>query len=282
MEPLPLKTRRIYALVSFFVFASLLLIAAMYASGYRLEGFSLVKTGGIYVSIPISDATLSLNGEQVGKSGFLSKSFFIDDLAPGSYVVSVEAEDYYSWSKALIVEQQVVSDTSAFLVPQGLSALEVVATTTSAVSTTTRAVTEEEYEEILDLFAIPTTTPETIATSTPEDTNGGIDLFVEEGDVFIEWSKSSNKAPSVFCTSPSSCVSRVSIEKGRDIVNQAKFFRGGVVYETKNSGMYLAEIDVKTPRTVVPIYSRKGATFRISGNELYILDNNSLYVIEGF
>ena len=92
MEPLTLNTRRLYAIISTSLFIGALLFAALYASGYRFERWSLAATGAVYVSVPVSDAVVTLNGEEVGKSGLLSKTFYLDTLEPGSYVLHASTD----------------------------------------------------------------------------------------------------------------------------------------------------------------------------------------------
>ena len=68
-------------------------------------------------TISKSDAVLSLNGAQVGTSGFLRHNFYIDNLSPGLYQVLVTREGDNPWHRTLVVEPELVTDAQAFLIP---------------------------------------------------------------------------------------------------------------------------------------------------------------------
>ena len=70
----------------------------------------------------------------------------------------------------------------------------------------------------------------------------------------------------------------ISVALTEAVVNRAEFFEGGVVYQTPH-GIYLSEIDVKQPTTVVPLYENPVAQFRVHRGELIILDGEDLFVV---
>ncbi len=268
MDPLSLKTRRRYAYTFFFLFVAILPVAVMYASGYRLDGLSLVPTGGIYVSVPVSGVAISLNGEVRGRSSLFSRSFFFDDLASDSYVVSAEGEGYYPWTKAVFVEPQLVSDVGVLMVEQPLTVQEL--TLKAAATSTLRSVTIEELTTIREVFA---------ATSTP-DTDADASLVVERGNLYITWSGRS-EPPSSFCLRPSLCTTRFALEQGDEMVTRAEFYQGGALYQTLESGVHFTEIDIRTPRLVVPVFGTPGATFRIIDGALIVEDDDTYFKVSG-
>src|SRR3989344_7865641 len=110
MKPLSPRTRRLYLYVLSALFLISVPAALLYSSGYRYKaGFGLVRTGGIFLSIPYSDATVSLNGKEAGTTGFLTRRFYIDDLAPSTYAIHVEREGSNPWYRALVVEPSIVT-----------------------------------------------------------------------------------------------------------------------------------------------------------------------------
>ena len=275
MQPLPLLFRRVVSWIFFILFAVILLIVSIYASGYRLgEEFTLERTGGIHVSVPVSGTILYLEGEEVGTSSFLDKSFFLDNLAFGTYSISVEKEGYRTWEKTLIVERAYVTDTTAFLIPETIIPLPIViGTDTSA--TTSLQVSRAEFLTLESLFNTATTTATTTeATRTPDPT----ELVVRDGNVYVRWNRNLERAPSAFCIAPQACVVEISVELDETVVSRAEFFEGGVVYQTPR-GIYLSEIDVKQPNIFVPLYEKPNAEFRIHQGELIILDDEELFVI---
>lgn len=281
MEPLPLRFRRFISTLFFVLFVLVLVAASIYASGYRLDGFGLERTGGIHVSVPIGDAQVLLDGEEVGVSGFLTRSFFIDNLAAGSYEVEVVADGYHSWKKTFVVDRSLVTDAGAFLVPEDFELLPIVATTSESVATTTRVVSMSDYEDLLELFDIVVAT--TTATSTDETAEDPepLEVVVRDGNVYVEWNRSLANAPSPFCIRPGACVVEISVEFGETEVVRADLFDGGVVYQTEDGTIFLSEVDVKQPQLVVPLYESEDAEFRIYQDEIIILDDAEFFVVSG-
>jgi len=294
MEPLSLRTRRVFASVSFILFLIILPIAGLYASGYRLSGFSLVSTGGIHISAPLSGTSISLNAEELERTSLFSKTFFFDNLTPGSYVIQAETEGYYPWSKTLVVESRLVTDVSVLSIPQPVRLFELTQATSTLASvdalsttSTTQLISADDYAVIADVFATTTPTLKNTGTSTEEqvspsvDIESGVGLVIEDGDLLVRWERNSNP-PSSFCTRPSLCVTHFFIERTPQTVTDAEFFGGGVIYRTEESGVMLSEVDIRQPRLVVSIYSDPQASFRIIDGTLYIKDGETIYRVEGF
>ncbi len=279
MEPLSHRTRISFLFILVALFAIILPFSALYASGYRFKNFTLVETGGVYISAPTSDVAITINGEPVGVTSLFNKTFYINNLVPGSYVVQASLDGHYPWAKILTVEPRIVTDVSAFIVPQTLSVLELkVGTTTSATVVGVSALTLAEFK---DAFRLPTTTPEVSATSTPTDARDGMDLFVENGEVFIRWARDASSTPSLFCLHPSSCESELKIKKGKESAISAVFFGAGVLYRI-NSGIYYSEIESRPTPLTVPVYLRRGADFRVFDGRLIVKDGASFFEVTGF
>ncbi|TSD04938.1 MAG: hypothetical protein Greene07147_855 [Parcubacteria group bacterium Greene0714_7] len=284
MKPLSRRTRFIYLAVSITAFLFTVPVAVFYASGYRFNGLSFVETGGVYVSVPLSDASVFINGKEEGVSSLFTRSFYTDNLIAGTYAVQVSREGYYPWVKKLTVEARIVTDVFAFLVPQSTLIREIEIREGDTASTT-RAVSKNEYNTFVKAFArkiVSAPTQGGMATSTPVDTRAGAELYIEDGNLIVRWMKDPQSVPSSFCIKPSSCVQEFFIEKGRETTTHAQFFAGGVVYSTKESGIFLAENDVRPVPLVVPLYSRPGAQFRIVNGALIVKDGSAFYDISGF
>ncbi len=285
MKALSRRTRMVYLGVFIIIFFVSIPIAIFYAIGYRFSEFggSLVPTGGVYVSVPTSGATVSLNGEEKGTTGLFNRGFYIDNLSSGSYAVHVSRDGSYPWYRTLVVVSGIVTDVRALLVPQQIEPIRLVRGTTANTSSTTRAVLPTQYDANLALFS-PAKTTKTATTTRvlPDDTQGGFELFVSGGDAHVHWSQSTSTIPSVLCIKPLSCVHDLYLKKGKETITYARFWGGGVVYTTKESGIYLAEIDVRPTPLTVPLYLRPGAQFRLLGDSLLIKDASTLYQIDGF
>jgi len=98
MDILSLKKRRLYlTILTIFFFIAVPLIV-LYASGYRLSSdLKVIKTGGIYVEVPVSGASFFVDDEFQGSGFLFQKSFFIQDLLPDVYSVRIDREGYQDW-----------------------------------------------------------------------------------------------------------------------------------------------------------------------------------------
>ncbi len=281
MEPLSRRTRISYFLGLSTLFIVVIPLALLYATGYRFgDNLTIIGTGGVSISIPSSDAALYINGEEIGVSGLITRSFYVDDLKPGSYAVHVAREGSYPWYKTLIVEPYIVTDARALLIPERVTFLKLqpggVSTSTAS---TTRSVPLGTYDDYRLAFrALPSL--QEGEEVLPEDERGGLALYVREGNVALDWTRATSSLPSSFCVRPSSCVHSFFIERGKETSLHAGFHLGGVVYETLEGGVYIAEADVRPSAITVPLYPRAGAEFRIVGGELIVKDGGVFYVME--
>lgn len=272
MKPLSRNKRRTYLYGLIALFLICLPISLFFASGYRFKfGFGFVKTGGIFISVPYTDAEVSINGEAVGTSGILKRGFYIDNLAPSSYEILVSRTGSHDWRRTLVVEENLVSDARAFLVSKTIETIPIVYG--AETSTTTKAISLSQYGLYRAAFEVPA------ATSTRG--TFGESVFVERGDVYVRLSDKGSLFTSNFCGRPSYCVSEIPIERGKQASVGAAFFGGGVVYATKEKGVFLAEADIRSTPVLVPIYAKPGALFRIIDGVLIVKDGKALYEIEG-
>lgn len=278
MQPLSPLLRRVYLVIFIILFCSIIPLAIFYADGWRYQpGYGFVRTGGIFISVPYPDATVSVNGIVIGESGFLEHSFYQGDLAPSAYIVHVDREGYRPWDRLLVVEEQLVTDTRTILIPEEIMAtkLGLIATSTPQASTSTRMLARSLYNEYLALFAATTTASTTI----PIDEADGVGLFLNKGKLVARWIQKNAFPPSHFCERPSVCANEIIIEETQS-VTAARFFRSGVVYATKEGRIVFAEIDVRETPLNIPLYTAKGTDFRIIDDTLVVKTGSILYQIE--
>lgn len=275
MEPFPAYRRRIYFALFVILFLVLLPAVILYADGWRFkQGFGFVRTGGVYVSVPYNDAIVYLNGEEVGRSGFLQRDFYIGDLAPAAYSVRVDAADRRSWSRLLVVEPQLVTDAHTVLLPEEITLSRLII---SGVATSTKVVSRTTYDAYIAAFATPTV----FASSTlPVDEQEGVAIFLEEGDLIARWMRQGHP-PSTFCGSPSICETEMSIKRIGGEATDAHFFGGGVIYRTKEGGVYFAEIDVRPTAVSAQLYAASDADMRLIDDVLVVKSGDLLYEVEG-
>lgn len=278
MEPLSFRKRISFLIVLIVLFAIILPITFLYATGYRFNGLSLFETGGVFISVPVPGVSVSINGTPTGTSGLLTRSAYVDGLKPGVYVVEVTREGYYPWHKTLVVDPWIVIDASAFLVPEDISILPV-RITTAQTSSTTYSVSVSDYQQILADFA--SSTPLRSGTTTLQDLRGGQSLRISDGALVIEWEKNQLSLPSAFCATPTTCSKDLVVRKAKkDAIHSARFFAGGVVYRT-DSGIFLAEADARPTQVIVPLYQKPKADFRIIQGTLFVKDGEHIYALLG-
>ncbi len=280
MQPLSKRRRRVYLYGLVAVFILCLPVVMFYANGYRFKsGIGFVRTGSVIVSISKSDAVLSLNGAQIGTSGFLRHNFYVDNLAPGSYQVLVTREGDHPWHRTLIVEEELVTDAQVLLVPLEVTSVRLIdatkAASSTAATTTTPHATYEKYRKAF-LPSNATSTP-IVALHKPTSEI----IAVKSGNLSILWTDAEVIPPSRFCPSPSDCASEILIEGGKQNTISAEFFGGGVVYTTKEGGIFFEEIDIRPEPLSVQLYPVRGADFRVVDGRLIVKDANVLYEITG-
>src|SRR3989338_3028715 len=277
MKPLSKRTRlsMLFGLIALFFI--ILPVIILYASGWRWQsGVGLVRTGGISMTVPYEDALISLDGKHIGTSRFLNRQFYVDDLIPGAYEVRVEKENYQPWVHTLVVEPQIVSDARAFLVPENIQLLRILVGTSTA--TTTRTVDSRTYNSYLETFGRPFAT----TTGGAYDISGDEGIFLEKGNIYVRWLNENASPTSNFCGRPSYCGREFAIEEGRDTATSALYFAGGVVYRTKESGIFIRESTILPAAVSAPIYTKRGAEFRVIDGKLIIKNGMQLYEVLGW
>src|SRR3989344_1374562 len=275
MQPFPAHPRRLYLIMFIAFFAILLPLVIMYADGWRFKsGYGLVKTGGAYVEVPDSGATLYFVSREYGRSGFLQRSFYIDNLAPSAYVARVDRPGYRSWGRILVVEPQIVTDARVLLIPEEITLQPI---TVGGSATTTVAVSRAVYNSFLAAFATSTVASTTI----PVDVSDGVALLIDaKGDMIARY-EGNSIPPSIFCSTPLYCAREIRVARQGGPVLDAYFFKSGIVYRTKEGGIYFAEIDIRSTPVGASIFYSTDADMRVIDGALIVSTGGSLYQVEG-
>lgn len=278
MQPLSRRKRRIYLYGLGVLFLIAIPFVLLYAAGYRYRsGVGFVQTGGIFIAVAATSASVSLDGEHIGTSGILKHDFYIDNLSPGAYTIVVAHDDYHPWSRTLVVESNLVTGAASLLVPEKLDITRLITSTTTVGAKSFRVITAAERSAYLATFTAHAST--TVRGAVEEQ--GGEGLFVEEGNVFVRWLEPDTRTPDSFCGRPSYCLTEIPIERGEERATRAAFYAGGVVYRTREGGIFIAEADVRPTPIELPLYPKAGADFVIVQGALIIKDGSALYQIEG-
>lgn len=104
------RTTIFFLLFALFVITAPAIIA--YSQGYRIdfENKELVKTGGLFLEPRPAPVELFINGQFEKKSNFVFQNIFIGNLLPRTYLVEIKKEDYFTWRKALAIEEKLVTE----------------------------------------------------------------------------------------------------------------------------------------------------------------------------
>lgn len=276
MEPLSHTKRYVYLSVLIFLFVVLVPITLLYSSGYRIgDGFALVKTGGIYVGLDTSGATLLLDGKAKKGVGILKKGFFVQDLVPRVYHVVVKKEGYRTWQKIIEVKPKLVSEMSAFVLPD-------------TIPYETLSTSSPEYANIAQLFA--TSTESSLLSSeyaslflatpgektfTEAKRKGGVVLWREGGSIFARWVDSNSSAPSYFCEN-GVCDKKIMV--GDDSVQFFDFhpLSNELLLFVKGDVVIMTEIDPRVPRNAQTLYDAPQVLIRTLGGSIFVKDGKTI------
>ncbi len=297
MEVLSLKKRRLYLLlltISFFITVPLIV---MYASGYRLSNdFKIIKTGGIYVEIPISGASFYLDSKFKGSGFLFQKNFFVQDLLPGIYSVRIDRDGYQDWRKDFEVAPTRIVSGKALLLPKTPN-LTFISTSTQKsipkdISIKRREISSAEYSKFIAYFNATSTTEQAVsevgttsilykgATTTVMEL-GGIGLWKNIRGLHAWWIGDKDRFPYFFCRRDICSREILIAGKSFDIGN-FDFFPADnqfVIIEWPD-GIFVTELDTRSPQNIQSLYPVRDAKFRIINNNIYILDGQSLFEVE--
>ena len=93
-----LKKRRIIFLFCGIFFLVLAPILLFYSLGYRLDkNFRIGRTGGLYVSSPVSGSEIFVKNKQEKKTNILQNGLFLQNLKTGIYPILITKDGYWPW-----------------------------------------------------------------------------------------------------------------------------------------------------------------------------------------
>ena len=285
MKPLSTTKRRVYLGLSGLLFLVLIPILILYATGYRFTSMSLIKTGGIFISIPYSDTKVYINNSLIKQSGVFQKNAFVQNLKPGTYTIAVEKEGHGSWVKELKVFPQTVTEGYPFLFPQKPTIQEILAfheTATGAATNTKQSkVARKEnpqYAVVTALFKPISVTATSTATSTGMmKTQRKLSVLNKKGILFITWNGNLDSIPHYFCEN-GVCKDTITIAANSPILS-FDFFPGRddlIVYSTK-SGVFVSEIDDRSTQNVHTILIGNNLDVRVYEQETIYIKSNKQY-----
>lgn len=285
MPPMSRKVRFAYFIFFAVVFVVAIPVVSLYASGYRLgENFSLVKMGGVYVHTSQNGARLSLNTKVERVLSTFDRGFFIQNLKPGNYFITVSKEGFISWEKDIRVKEGLVTEISAFLLPRTIK-LEALFEVGSATSTRSA-----EFRKIGELFASPDRTELSVATTSAKALSPLLTkdrplvrfktaVWKENGAVYASWKDSSSELPHFFCVALE-CKETIRVFESADPIGQVDFYPGrqDTLLIGVPQGIVAVGIDQTSPRYALPFYTRHDIDFRVQDNErVFIKEDGVIY-----
>ncbi len=270
--------------MAFFILAPLVVL---YSTGHIFsEGFSLLKTGGMYLMSAPNNSQIYLNAKLIDTTSFFNRSVLIKDLRPGIYDVIVKKDGHNVWKKKIKVSDNLVSDARVFMLQEKVEIREISkylskeVGSTTATSTITK-ISNQEYTDLLVYFSLKK------ATSTVKEKNLGtlaspiinkkIGLWKEGGKVFMSWSGSVDSAPNTFCDERG-CNKKVMLfDLGRE-PRKIDFLPGenDVVILSFEDSVFAVEAEVNPDKSIQLLYKGKMPDFRIIDGIIFIKDGEYL------
>lgn len=273
MNPMSSKKRMWYRVFLTLFFIITVPILVLYSAGYRLgDQIFLVKTGGMYVDVNTSGAKVYLDGELVREATIFKRGFFIQNLKPGTYDVSVRKDEYSIWNKVVSVSPQKVSEIYSFVIPE-----------------------EVKFEEIKEVDFFATTTSQTSKTLDFATTTSGIvlkNISVKERDglvlwqyqniIYSEWTKEKEIAPPYFCEDE--CNLLRSVYGSPFPISYFDFYPDDnkLIVLVVGDSVFISEIDNRSVQNVQKIYKGTDVDMRVNNNHIYIRDGNDYFRVRKF
>lgn len=286
MQPMPIKKRRLYFLFFFVVFIIAIPTLLLYTSGYRLSSdFRLVKTGGIYVSVPVSGALIYVNNKLYKTTNIIQRDLFEQNLSPDTYFIFVYKEGYWPWSKELKVQEQIVVDAHAFLVPREPNLGEITKTIPNE-KIPGKTIPNPFYGEVMTMFTATTTGKQAAlysesASATTTITRNKVTLTRNNNTISAKWLGNLEDAPASFCDEyKKQCSLEISVFSSPTKIKTFDFYPGrdDIIIIARKNGIYAVETDKRIIQNFALIYAGGDPDFRI-GNDgnIYIKDDTKLY-----
>lgn len=270
-----LKKRRIILVLCVLAFLIVVPIILLYSNGFRLDaGFHLVKTGGLYVSSPVSGSEIFINNDLKKTTNILQSGLFLQNLKPGKYPVLVAKEGYWPWAKELEIKEQSVAEARALMLPENpegkiLKSKEILP---ADIQKTNEIIAE--IQQIKNLSA--TTTPIEKYTGNKKQK---LWWNPQENKVWVDWMGDENSLPYFFSEKS------VLVLNSLFSVRNADFMPGrrDIIVVAVQNGVFAIEIDGRGGRMLQPIYKGKSPVFifdKKNDSVVYVLDEDALLEIK--
>lgn len=283
-----LRKRRIILGVCVAIFALAVPITLLYTAGYRIDSaFHLYKTGGLYVSSPLSGSKIFINNIEKKETNILQNWIFLQSLKPGKYSVLIAKDGYWPWAKNLQVKAKFVTEARALLIPKDTQGKVILKENYTPIEITKYDTILQELKIMkkpLTLSGKKAALPEQIKKRYSRKTANEkqeLSWNPQINKLEVEWKGDKNSLPYYFCDD-SGCNEKINILQSKYTIKNAEFYpnRKDIVIIAVNEGIYALEIDGRGGRLMQPIYKGKDPIFTTSKgeNSVYILEENNVLV----
>jgi hypothetical protein len=289
--------KKIKLLIFLILFLIISPIVVLYANGVIFsEGWSLLKTGGIYVASAPVGSDVYLNNKFKDKISFFQRDLLIKNLKPGMYDIQVKKDGYNTWLKKIKVVNNLVSDADVFMMQEKVEVLEIpkyIVDEANSTSTKSVKIKNQEYTDIMSLFNATTTKAlKTTSTSSIDFKsnlgkasspimNNKLGLWKEKNKIFVKWFGRNEASPKYLCDNTSDCTkSKLVFELAKEPIkiNYLPGYEGVVIVATE-SYVFAVQIEENPNKKIQTLYTGKKPDFRLDNNNLYIKDGVNIYEI---
>ncbi|MCI0680447.1 hypothetical protein L0Y41_03820 [bacterium] len=258
------RAGRMIAALAVLIAATLIL----YANGYRIDGFSLVKTGLLRVHAPL-DETLVFIDEKKRETPLEKNALAEESLAPGEHSILAVKDGYWPWSKKVIVEAGTATDIRPFLLPIHPRGQEI-------------GIHDSRYDSAVSLFEQKGGEVEKTESDLLSP-NGLIAIKREGGAIAAVWRGEESERPKYLCEGEVCENELVIFDGDESLLKDILFFPGreDVIMFSFDDAVYVLEIDKTDIQNFQPLYRGEDPRVALdSDGSLYVFDNGSYIRLE--
>ena len=266
-------------------------IVVLYAKGdIFTNGWSILSTGGIYVTKAPSGSEIFLNSKPYDTTSFFKRDILIKNLREGIYDIKVQKEGYNSWTEKIKVIDNLVTDAHIFILPKDVELREISKyiniETGSGKSTSTIKKKNQEYTDITNIFTtVPPIVKKITSTSTDFKSNFGtknapimdskIGLWQENNIIFSKWFGGDDSAPKYFCDE-TDCIKTIKVFTSELKIKRIDFLPqyDGVVLVALADQIFAIQIEKYINKIPQIIYRGTNPDFRVIDDGIYIKDKD--------
>jgi len=296
IKPMSKKRRFLFFILFLVVFVIVAPLIVLYSSGYSISfsgeeegwGLSIARTGGIFISVPESGATVTLSGLSKKTTNFLLRDIFFDRLPPRTYAVEVEKPGLKKWVKNVKVFPEIVSEAYPFLLPEKIDLKEIGQLTTISNGHSTTSVEYLEAKEMFDAKdeLMKENSISTTSTSTTIFLNvkKKIAIDISKQGVEATWTGDKNDSPFYFCEQTEEgkvCESKVLVYESQN-VKTVDFYpdRKDIYIIAAGSRILITELDIRPPQNSFYLYEGNKPDFVLKGGTVFIKDGAKYFKVD--